>query len=156
MLHFRPPERDSLRAVCDMAVAPDQRRLVTAPAITLAQLPFEPGAAARVIWEDDTPVGLIAMIDPRVPDPATDRDLDKAAAFLWRFMIDAGHQRKGYGRLALAEVERIAADWGFARVTLSVMDLPNSAQPFYGRHGYRATGRRLFGQELEMAKMLGA
>src|SRR5215203_5804196 len=83
--------KDSLHAVLDLAVEPEQEQFVSSNARSIAEAHFEPHAWFRAVYADDAPVGFVmAYRDP----PTT--------FWVWRFMIDAAHQGKGYGRSALA------------------------------------------------------
>lgn len=152
-----PPELreitgDTVRAVCDLCVAKGQEGLVSPAAYTLAEAAFEPGAWVRAIWLGDRPVGLIAMIDP-APYPLEDRsEIPRDAAYLWRLMVAEGVQKQGLGSFALRQAIRQAAAWGYPCVTLTVADEPGSAMPFYEAHGFRRTGRLLWGDEVEMRR----
>lgn len=148
MLARRLVARDEVVALIRLAVREDQRGLVAGNAATLAQVAYEPAAAVWGLWEGEAPsgvpVGLIAMIDPR--EALLDPGDDPKAAFLWRLMIDASHQGRGFGAAALAEVEAQARDWGLARIATSAVDREDGALPFYLRHGYHRTGRVLDGE----------
>ncbi|MEM7508596.1 MAG: GNAT family N-acetyltransferase [Pseudomonadota bacterium] len=152
-----PPElreitADTVVAVCNLRVAKDQQGLVSPAAHTLAEAAYEPDAWLRAIWLGDRPAGLIAMVDPaRCP---ADRwtEIQRDAAYIWRLMVAEGAQGQGLGSFAIREAIRRAAEWGYASVTLTAAEAPNSAVPFYEKHGFRRTGRILWGDEPEMRR----
>lgn len=150
---FRPVAREEVQAIGRLAVAPHQTAFVTAPLWTLAQAPFEPGAVLLGIWEGDTAVGLLAMIDMRAAASDAERsEMHPDAGYLWRLMVDAAHQGRGHGGAAIAEAKARAASWGFSRLTLAFKPVPGNPRPYYERHGFRLTGRLLYdGTEHEMA-----
>ena len=147
----RPVERDHLGPLIRLDVREDQRGLVAPNAVTIAQVAYEPGAHVWGLWDGQTPVGLIAMVDPR--EGLLEEGDDPEAAFLWRFMIGAEHQGRGLGPAALGEVAAQARAWGLPRVATSTVDRPDSALPFYERHGYRRTGR-IVDDEIELVQDL--
>ncbi|NDV02717.1 GNAT family N-acetyltransferase [Pseudoroseicyclus tamaricis] len=147
----RPVVRADLRALMALKVAPAQRQLVAETAVTLAQQAYEPpGTHVWGLWDGDTAVGLLAMVDPRTY-PELEPEDDREAAFVWRLMIAEEHQGKGYGRAALGEVFSVARDWGLPRVALTFTDIPGNAEPFYLAHGFTRTGRVVDG-EVEMMR----
>jgi diamine N-acetyltransferase len=78
-----------------LSVDEGQGGLVAENAKTLAQAAYETGSSVWGLWVSEEPVGLMAMIDPRVY-PWLDEGDDPSAAYLWRLMIDARHQGRGY------------------------------------------------------------
>ena len=89
-IELREITQDSLGTVLDLAVEPEQAAYVAPNARSIAEAYFEPHAWFRAVYADDDPVGFVMLFrDP--PD----------AFWVWRFMIDARHQGKGYGRRAL-------------------------------------------------------
>jgi diamine N-acetyltransferase len=144
MLEKRAVTRDHVGALIGLDVLPGQRDLVSPNVRTLAQAAYEPGAYVWGLWDaaadGAAPVGLMAMVHPReypFHEPGDDRE----AADLWRLMIAAGYQGRGFGRAAVALALAVARDWGCPRLTLGVADAPQAAQGFYERLGFRWTGQ---------------
>jgi diamine N-acetyltransferase len=128
---------ETVRAVCNLEVAPAQRALVAPNAFSIAQAHFEPAAWFRAICAGDAVVGFAMLYDPtRTATPD-----DPRVCFLWRFMIDARHQRRGYGaaamRLLIDHVRSLAGVQAFA---LSYVPGEGSPRDFYARFGFRDTG----------------
>ena len=123
--------------VCRLAVAPEQQHLVAPNAVSIAQAYFEPAAWFRAVYADDAPVGFAMIYDPTRTGAPEDPDV----CFLWRFMIDRAHQRRGYGARALdlviAHARTLA---GVTRMKTSFVPEPGNASPLYERAGFRATG----------------
>lgn len=85
----------------------------------------------RGIVADGEPAGFVmtAEVTAHHPEP-----------YLWRFLIDRRHQRRGIGRRALDILfDRLRAD-GHATVVTSWVDGPGSPRPFYERLGFVPTG----------------
>ncbi|MCU0827477.1 MAG: GNAT family N-acetyltransferase [Tabrizicola sp.] len=138
-LDARPVTRDTVLALIDLSVRDDQRDLVTANVKTLAEAAYEPGAVVWGLWDGAVPVGLMAMVDPegvRLHGPLLVPD----AAYLWRLMIAANHQGKGYGAQALRLAIASARRWGAGHLVTGVNDVPHGNRGFYERHGFRSSG----------------
>jgi diamine N-acetyltransferase len=126
---LREITQDSLRAVLDLAVEPEQEPYVATNARSIAEAHFEPRAWFRAIYADEDPVGFVMVF----------RDPPKAF-WVWRFMIDAGHQGKGYGRRALELLVEEARQDGANEVKLSYHPGEHSPHAFYARLGFVDTG----------------
>jgi len=133
---------DTLWPVLKLAVAPDQRVFVADNVISIAQAHFEPGAWFRAIALGDEPVGFAMLHDPTLPGagPATDCDTD--TVMLWRFMIGADHQRRGYGRAAIGLLaDHARSRPGITRFATSYVEGPGGPAGFYRSLGFVETGR---------------
>lgn len=138
-LDARPVTRDSLHQLIGLSVRDDQRDLVTANVKTLAEAPYEPGAVVWGLWDGEVPVGLMAMVDPagvRLHGPF----VQAGAAYLWRLMIAADCQSKGYGDQALRLAISTARCWGAGHLITGVNDVPHGNRGFYERHGFINSG----------------
>ena len=67
------------------------------------------------------------------------REPEKGQLLLDGIAVDARMRGRGVGGRLLGEVDRIAAEQGFARIGLSVVDSNPRARALYERHGYSAT-----------------
>lgn len=122
---------ESVRAICALEVAPEQRGFVAPNAISIAQAHFEPKAWFRAVYADDEPVGFVMLFE----------DAEKSEYFLWRLMVDAGHQGKGYGRRTLdLVVERVRGLPGAAELLTSYVPGDAGPRDFYLRYGFVETG----------------
>lgn len=83
-VELREITQDSLRAVLDLAVEPEQEPYVATNARSIAEGHFEPRSWFRAIYAGDDPVGFVMAF----------RDPPKEF-WVWRFMIDAGHPGQG-------------------------------------------------------------
>ena len=128
---LREVTAETVRAVCSLAVRPEQRAYVADNALSIAQAHFEPHAWFRVIYADETPVGFVMLYE----------DPEKREYFLWRFMIAAEHQGKGYGRRALDLVaEHVRTRPGAAELVSSYVPGEDGPRDFYVRYGFVETG----------------
>ncbi|WP_116999588.1 GNAT family N-acetyltransferase [Desertimonas flava] len=60
--------------------------------------------------------------------------------YLWRFLIDRMHQRRGVGAAALDEFERRCREQGATAIEVSWAEGPGSPAPMYLARGYEPTG----------------
>lgn len=61
--------------------------------------------------------------------------------FLWRLLIDEHHQRRGYGRQALAQIVDIVRNEGATELLTSYQPGDGERWPFYERFGFGPTGQ---------------
>ena len=141
MLKAREIDRETVTDLIRLRPKPGQERLVASNAATIAQAAYDPHAWLRGLWVGDRPVGLIAMVDLSPGHPDFDETMPENAAYLWRLMIAAEHQGKGYGLAAMGIAFDQARRWGRERLSLHVADEAGSALAFYHRLGLEPTGR---------------
>ena len=147
--HLRTVTDANVDRLIKLAVAPEQQGLVAPVAASLAQASVRTPGRPLGIYDGDEPVGLLLLWDAR-RDPEEPAD----QLYVWRLMIDAGHQRKGYGARTMRWVIDEARRLGVASVGLSHQMLPGHAGPFYEKLGFRYTGR-IEDNEHEMHLPLG-
>ena len=145
----RPVDAENLDAVLKLSVAAGQKHLVAAPERSLAQVAYEPAGRALAMFDGDSAVGMMLLYDARL-----DKKKPADQLVVWRILIDARHQRRGLGRLAMAWVLDEARRWGVAELGLSHVDAPAHAGAFYEKLGYAYTGE-VDGGELKMVLKLG-
>jgi diamine N-acetyltransferase len=118
---LREITRQNLESVLDLKASPAQQRFVAPNSVTLAEAAYggdedfsEGGVPwCRAIYAGDVPVGFVAIED----NPSA------AKYYLWRFMLDQHHQRKGYGTAAI----RLVVD--YVRTRPGVTCLMTSYEP---------------------------
>ena len=152
MISFQKPTRETLLPFLKMELTPEQTeaRLVAPNAVTLAQAAYEPASEVYEIWDDEIPVGLIALWDPAHPDADVEDGDDPESLFLWRLFIDKAHQRQGYGTKALDFCLKRATEMDRPKLYTSAVEHPLSAQPVYEKFGFQATGRIIDDCEIEL------
>ena len=126
-------------AVEALTVTAVQADYVTGVAESLFEAAETPDARPwyRAVYHDDTPVGFVMISDGIT---AVNPDY-LGPYFLWRLLIDQGHQGRGHGSAALALVVEHVRTRPDARVLItSVGQGPASPVDFYVRRGFRATG----------------
>jgi diamine N-acetyltransferase len=135
---LRAITKDNVHAILRLKVAPHQEHFVASNAWSLAEAHFEPELPwFRGIYVGETPVGFLMLEDN--PEDAT--------YTLWRFMIDAQHQGRGYGQQALellfAHVKTLP---GVAVVYTSCVPAAGGPGPFYEKLGFVYTGEEEGGE----------
>lgn len=148
MISLRPITADTVGDVCQLSLSlkPPQNRAVAHNAFSIAQAHFSDTAWFRAIYDDDTPVGFLMLDD----QPG------KLEYFLWRLMIAAEHQGKGYGKAAVDRlVEYVKTRPGADQLLVSCIEGEGSPLGFYESIGFIKTGRK-HGDEIELALDLRA
>ena len=153
MIEAREIDFHTLSAIFKLNVRADQKYLVAPNSVTIAQCHYEPAGWLRGLWSGDTPVGLIAMINPLNESPSFEEGDRLDAAYIWRLMIAEEHQAKGYGAEAIAIAVKQARAWGLPNIYLSVVPEEGSAIEFYEAQGFAKTGI-MHDQEVEMLRPL--
>ena len=129
---LREITKDNLRDILRLQVAPHQQQFVASNAVSIAEAHFEPEVAwFRAIYAGDVPVGFLMLEDDAV----------QQEYFLWRFMIDQQHQRRGYGQRALELLfAYVKTRPGADAIDTSCVPGPGSPGPFYEKMGFVYTG----------------
>jgi diamine N-acetyltransferase len=129
---LREITKDTFGTILGLKVAPEQNIFVANNAFSIAQAHFEPKAWFRAIYADETPIGFIMLSD----------DDEKPEYFLWRLMLDARHQGKGYGRQAIARlVEYVRTRPNARELLVSYHPGDGSPRDFYLKLGFQETGQ---------------
>lgn len=148
MFNTQTIRHDNVNALLRLKVAPGQDRFVAPNPVTIAQAAYEPSSALLALYDDETPVGLMAMMDFSVDSPSLTPEDPRDGAYIWRLMVDAAHQGQGFGSKAL----EAAAAWtnarGLARLYVSTVPGDGSPRPFYEANGFVFTGRMVDAEEL--------
>ncbi|MFM7507318.1 MAG: GNAT family N-acetyltransferase [Rubrivivax sp.] len=112
---------------------------------------YEPRGRALALFDGDTAVGMMLLYDARQDDEDTANQL-----YVWRLMVDARFQQRGYGRLAMQWVLDEARRGGYAEVGLSHVERPGHAGGFYEKLGFAYTGEVDEGERKMLLKLEGA
>jgi RimJ/RimL family protein N-acetyltransferase len=140
---------DNVRRVLELDRAYSQRRFVSSVAqsygdalVTIDDDGRPITAWYRAIEADGELVGFLMLAEPSGDQPHP---------YLWRFLIDWRHQRRGIGRKALAELARQWLAIGATHLLLGcVAGVAGSPEPFYRSLGFEPTGQNHDG-ETEMS-----
>jgi diamine N-acetyltransferase len=135
-VELREVTAENVRVVCQLELAEGQERFVAPAAFTVAQSHYYEDAFIRAIYAGDEPVGLVAL------------ELDKGEWWLWRLLVDAGHQRRGYGAAALRRVIDIVRENGAVELFASYVSGKGDPRDFYLKLGFEETGRMEEGEHV--------
>ena len=128
---LREVTRETIWPIMLLEVAEDQSHLVAPNSMSIAEAYFEPKAWFRAIYADEDPVGFVMLYD----DPETPK------YYVWRLMIAAEHQRKGYGKRGMELLlDYVRTRPGATVVTVGSIPGDGSPQPFYESLGFVDTG----------------
>ncbi|MEM1255063.1 MAG: GNAT family N-acetyltransferase [Cyanobacteria bacterium P01_H01_bin.21] len=129
---LRDVTKENLDDILSLTVTSEQENFVASNAVSIAEAHFYPGVTwFRAIYADETPVGFVLLDD----DPI------QSFYALWRFMIDARFQSRGFGKRALELVIEYVKTRPQAKVLLTNC-VPGEGSPegFYKKMGFTPTG----------------
>lgn len=136
-VELREITRDNWRACVRLRVAPDQERMVATNAVSLAQASYESECVPLAVYDGETMVGFVMYA----------RDLENQQLWVYRLMIDAAQQRRGYGRAALLRlIERLRTLPDSDSVSISYLEDNEAARQLYASIGFRETGEVIDGE----------
>ena len=145
MINLREITEANLISIIDLDVREDQKDQVASNSVSIAQAHYSKSAWFKGIFNNDIAVGFVML----------DLIKEENKCFLWRFMIDEKHQRKGYGKFALTQV----IDWvrsleAFEEIRTSYVPTKNSSDGFYKKFGFVETGKLEDSNEIGMKYVL--
>jgi len=130
-------------AVMGLQRAPGQDAYVSSMPESFEEADAYPGAMPHPWAVHDAGSGALvgfAMISDGIPLPMDDDFI--GPYFLWKLLIDASCQRRGYGRATIdAVVAYVATRPGADVLYTSCSDGPGSPRGFYLGYGFADTGR---------------
>ncbi len=134
MVTLEPIDEGNLAAVFELDVAPSQRGFVARNPWSLAQARAEKDVAwPRAIVADGEVVGFLMLeIDPD--------DSDGRCFYLWRLMVGAEQQGRGFGARAIAAACDEVRARGGAELYTSWVEGEGGPGPFYMKLGFVPTG----------------
>jgi len=126
----------NVRTACRIEVHPEQKKVVSPVAWSLAEAYASPAAAwPRLVVDGDEAVGFVmAGFDGAQPAGSFFR------SGLWRLNIGADHQRRGYGRFAVEAVCEEARRRGEPRITVLWVSHEHGSEQFYLGLGFQPIG----------------
>ncbi len=138
MIELREITDANRAAVCALRVSPGQEKFVAPVSRSLLDARENPDACPwfRALYALDEPVGFV-MLSWDVPPG---RPGIIGPWFLWRLLIDERHQRKGYGRAAMAAVVALIRSHGATALLTSYQPGEGEPWPFYRSLGFVPTG----------------
>ena len=140
---LREITKETVRDIIALKVRPEQERYIASNAVSIAEARYYQRAWVRAICADETPVGFVMLHDGNLRD---DPEIEDFYA-LWRFMIDAEHQGKGYGRQAIGLlVDHVKSNPRATELLTSYIPGEDSPKGFYLKMGFEHTGKEVHGE----------
>lgn len=137
MVELKKIDRNNLDDILALSVRDDQRELVCSNAESIAQAYAQRECIPLAVYAGDSPVGFLMYC----------LDWDENEYWLYRLMIDARYQGRGYGRQALEQVlERVRRNRARHRIFLGVDRAGVASLALYQSMGFRFDGRE-YGKE---------
>jgi diamine N-acetyltransferase len=124
-------------AVIAVRVRPDQEKFVASVERSFQDAEQYPDAKPwyRAVCAGGEPVGFVMLSWNLVPKPGF-----RGPYFLWRLLIGAEHQGRGYGTAILDEVVTLLRADGAVELLTSCVPGDGSPEPFYRGYGFVPTG----------------
>jgi diamine N-acetyltransferase len=124
-------------AVIAVRVAPAQERFVASVEASFRHAREQPEGNPwyRAVYDGDEPVGFVMLSWNVTPGPGL-----LGPYYLWRLLIGAGHQGRGYGTAILDEVVALVRADGARELITSCVPGEGTPEPFYRRYGFVPTG----------------
>ena len=144
---LREITRDNEASVTMLAVGPGQDVFVRSVSQSLEGATANPEAKPwyRAIYVDDQPVGFVMLSFGVLPGQMQ----RPWRYYLWRLLVDARYQRRGYGRAAMELViDIVRASPGGTELYASVHPGEGDPIPFYRSLGFESTGEWFEGEEV--------
>lgn len=134
LVEITDANRDAVAAV---RVHPAQERFVASVETSFRDALEHPEARPwfRAVCAGDEPVGFVMLSWNLTPGPGL-----LGPYFLWRLLVGARHQGRGYGTAILDEVVALLRADGATELLTSCVPGEGSPQPFYLRYGFVPTG----------------
>lgn len=129
---LRPITQENFEAVVSLNLLEHQRDFLASNSYSIAEASLFLFLVTRAVYAGELPVGFMMYA---CPEPGEEPPGEYG---IWRFMVDADHQGKGYGRQALALLlAEIRARGDVRRIFISYVPGNQQAQAFYASFGFR-------------------
>ncbi len=137
MIFLKEVDRHNFFDVIDLKVAEEQKSFVATNLFSLAQAKAFPECNCLAIYHEEKLVGFTMYC----------MDFDDKEYWIYRLMIDAKYQSKGYGKAAMEKlIERIKEDKDHQVIYLSFEPENDRAKEMYEKLGFEADGRVIDGE----------
>ncbi len=137
MIALKEIDRNNFFDVIKLSVGEEQKEFVATNVFSLAQAKAFPECVCSAIYYDDILVGFTMYC----------MDADDHEYWIYRLMIDAKHQSKGYGKAAMEMlIEKIKEDTQHRVIYISFEPENIRAKQLYEKLGFEADGRVIDGE----------
>ena len=128
-----------------LKVRSDQEHFIASNVFSLAQSKYVPGLLPLAVYDDQTMVGFVMY---------NEQPFEPGKYFIYRVMIGAAFQGKGYGRATMhALTERVKALPNCQEIVLSYEPENTVAERLYESLGFRKTGEIFEGEVVSSLKV---
>ncbi len=128
-----------------LKVRSDQEHFIASNVSSLAQSKYEPGLLPLAVYAGETMVGFVMY---------NEQPFEPGKYFIYRVMVGAAFQGKGYGRAAMrALIERMQALPNCHEIVLSYEPENTVAERLYESLGFRKTGEMFEGEVVSSLKV---
>ncbi len=137
LVTLREIDADTVRAICALRVTPRRSTWWRTTRFRLRRRISSPRRGFVRFTRTTNPSASRCCTTPRMRRRPSVRD----TCHLWRFMIAAPHQHRGYGGAALAQlIGHVRTLAGVTMFALSFVPADGDPRDFYARFGFRETG----------------
>lgn len=137
MVELKEINRENFFEVIKLSVAEEQKEFVASNIFSIAQAKAFPECICLAIYADEDLVGFIMYCI----------DIDDNEYWIYRLMIDAKYQSKGYGKAAMKKlIALIKEDKQHQVIYISFEPENKNAQCLYENLGFVADGRVIKGE----------
>ncbi|QST00027.1 GNAT family N-acetyltransferase [Pontibacillus sp. ALD_SL1] len=137
MIQFKYIDRHNFFEVIHLQVTDEQKSFVASNVFSLAQAKAFPECVCLGIYFENLLVGFTMYC----------LDVDDKEYWIYRLMIDARYQSKGYGRAAMEKlIDRIKQDQNHEVIYLSFEPDNRQAMKLYEKLGFSPDGRVIDGE----------
>ncbi|HDM8234062.1 TPA: GNAT family N-acetyltransferase [Vibrio campbellii] len=135
---LREVTKQNYELVCDLDVTRPQEEFVACNMWSLVESFYNEGYVVRAIYLGEEAVGFFMWVY---------ETSDKVS--IWRFMIDAKHQNRGIGRVALKlAIEEIKQTPNLKQIEICYNPTNPVAKPFYSHFGFEEVGMDEDGEDM--------
>ena len=128
-----------------LKVRSDQEHFIASNVFSLAQSKYVPGLLPLAVYDGETMVGFVMY---------NEQPYEPGKYFIYRVMVGAEFQGKGYGRAAMrALIERMQALPNCQEIVLSYEPENSVAERLYESLGFRKTGEIFEGEVVSSLKL---
>ena len=137
MISFREIDRDNFFDVIKLNVAEDQKNFIATNLFSIAQAKAFPECIALAVYDDDVLIGFTMYCI----------DFEDHEYWIYRLMIDAKYQLKGYGKATMQKLINIIKEDKQHHVIYISFEPDNlGAKHLYETLGFKADGRVIDGE----------
>ena len=134
-ISLRPISRENFDEVVDLKLLDHQYDYLASNAYSIAEASLNPALQTHAIYGDEAVIGFVLYCRPE------DSDAEPGTFGIWRLMIAARFQGRGYGRQALELVLReISSDDSARRIHICYKPDNEAARRFYSSLGFEEVG----------------